>query len=91
MSAAFGLGKILEGSPVVENPAVVDEEHVARLQAERRLETALAQHPIQDIQGPVLFGRQGLASSLVARFNPIAQIPANEPGVVPLQARAIPI
>src|SRR5690606_30847502 len=74
MAAALGLGMSLEGRAVVQNPAVVDEEDLARLEGEFRPQIGAREKFIQKIEGPDLFVRQGHTRLVVSLVNPVAQV-----------------
>src|SRR5262249_9459498 len=87
MPASFRLGVILERRAVVEDPAVVDEEHVAGFEAELDVQSRLVQDSVQRVERPLLVSSQWLADLLVTGLDPVTQIAAHGRLAVPMEDR----
>ncbi len=83
MTPSLRLRMILKHRAVVQDPAIVDEEHLSRFQVKLRSEFGAAQHAVQYIQGLDLGRSQRLLRLLLADLNPVAQVPADQPATVP--------
>src|SRR5262249_15896456 len=74
VSTPFRLGVVLECRSVVQNPAVVDEQHLARLQRELHAQAPVARPGVEGIEGADRLRRKGKLGFLVPRFDPVAKI-----------------
>src|SRR5437588_12522983 len=82
MPASLWLEVVDERRPVVQQPAIVDEEHLPRLESEFRAQLRPAGHCIECIErGTLRFG-QRLAGFVVARLDPVTQIAEHEGATV---------
>src|SRR6516162_255424 len=79
MPAALRLRVILERGTAVEEPPVVDEEHIARLQVKLNAQLRHAQHRVERVKRSSLLGAQRFAGLLVPGFDPVAKVAAHEP------------
>ena len=52
MPATLRFGMILEGRAVVQNPPIIYEVHIARLQRELHAQSGIIQHLIEHIERP---------------------------------------
>ena len=75
MTTLFKLGMIDERRAVVQNPAIINEIHLAGLQAELDSELGALQNLVEHVERPPLVGGQRLIHLVVASLDPIAQIP----------------
>src|SRR5262249_30416678 len=75
---------ILESRAVVQDPTVINEEHVSRLHRELHTQVWLAQHPVQGVPGAPLGRCQGLPHLLVTGLDPVTQVAARQALAVPL-------
>src|SRR5438094_429893 len=76
---ALRLGVVLEGGAVVQDPAVVNEDHVPRLQRELDPQVGPVQHLVQNVQRSALRPRERLARLLVPHLDPVAQVAIDQP------------
>ena len=83
MPLALGVGIVLEGRAIVQDPAVIDEEHLARPQGELDPEVGARQHPVERVQGVDLFRGEWLVRLLVAGLDPVAEVAKQQLGTVP--------
>ena len=74
MAAALGLGVVFERGPVVEDPAVIDEVHLAGLEGELGPQRGAVQHLVEPVERLALGGGQGLAGLLVPGLDPVAEV-----------------
>jgi hypothetical protein len=72
MAPPLQLRIVFEGRAVVQDPAVIDEEHLAALQVELRAEFGTARHAVQQVEGLDLGRGQRLLRFLLADFDPVA-------------------
>src|SRR6516164_1693657 len=68
------LGVVDERLPDVQQPAVVDEQHLARLKRELDTQLRAAGDLVEGVEGGPLNRVQGFAGFLVAGLDPVAQV-----------------
>src|SRR5262249_3542365 len=74
MPPAVNLRGVIERGPVVQDPAVVDEVHVPRLQVELRPQVRPVEELVEHAKGRLLARAQRLASLLVPDLDPVTQV-----------------
>src|SRR5690349_6883908 len=77
------LGIVGKGRAIVENPAVVDEIHLAGLERKLHTEIGAGQDGVENIQGPALVGVQRLTRLFLTNFDPVAEITYDDFAAVP--------
>src|SRR5581483_7847867 len=83
----LGLGMVDKRRAIVQDPAIVDEVHVAGLEGELDAQLRQRGNAIERIQRLALLSTQRLARLLLSNFDPVPQIPAQENSIVPGEDR----
>src|SRR5713101_4521988 len=82
---APGFRVVLESRAVVQDPAIVDKQHLAGLKHELGGQIALAEHAIENIQGVNLVRREWTAGLLMTAVDPVAQVTVAQLTSIPVE------